>query len=112
MVDRGLVCELGFGSLERYAEERLDLSARTARRLVRLARAEHRAPAVASAFREGRITRLQAEALLRRGPGSGAEVAQAERVTLRRLREGEPARVDFTSCTPRWWWKAQSVVRF
>jgi hypothetical protein len=43
---------------EAYAEERLDLSARTAGRLVRLARAEHRAPAVAGAFREGRITLL------------------------------------------------------
>ena len=97
VADRGLVSELGFGSFERYAEERLDLSARTARRLVRLARAEHRAPAVASAFREGRITLLQAEALLRQRE---ADVAFAERVTLRRLREGEPARVEFTAPRP------------
>jgi hypothetical protein len=87
------VTELGFESFERYVQERLDLSARTARRLVRLARAEHRAPPVASAFREGRITLLQAESLLR----SGGDVAQAERVTLRRLPEAEPARVDFVA---------------
>jgi hypothetical protein len=93
-VDRGLAGELGCGSFERYAEERLDLSARTARRLVRLARAEHRAPAVAGAFREGRITLLQAEALL---AGAGGGVALAERVTLRRLREGLPARVEFVA---------------
>ncbi len=101
VVDRRLVPELGFESFERYVQERLDLSPRTARRLVRLARAEHRAPPVASAFREGRITLLQAEALLRsaRGPESGSEtgVAHAERVTLRRLREEEPARVDFVA---------------
>jgi hypothetical protein len=93
VVDRRLASELGFESFERYVEERLDLSARTARRLVRLARAEHRAPAVANAFREGRITLLQAESLLR----SGEDVERAERVTLRRLREAEPARVDFTA---------------
>jgi hypothetical protein len=95
VADRRLASELGFEGFASYVEERLDLSARTARRLVRVARAEHRAPAVASAFRVGRITLLQAEALLRAGTGSGAAVAQAERVTLRRLREGEPARVDF-----------------
>jgi len=97
IADRRLLGELGFGSFERYVEERLDLSARTARRLVRLARAEHRAPALASAFRAGRITLLKAEALLRSGSGSEREVAEAERVTLRRLREVEPARVDFTA---------------
>ncbi len=67
VVERKLYCELGFESFERYVQERLDLSVRTARRLVRLARAEHGAPALASAFREGRITLLQAEVLLRGG---------------------------------------------
>jgi hypothetical protein len=40
--DRGLFNELGFASLARYAEERLDVPARTTRRLVALARAGHR----------------------------------------------------------------------
>ncbi|MBW1688489.1 MAG: hypothetical protein JRS35_25925 [Deltaproteobacteria bacterium] len=88
VVDRKLYRELGFESFERYVQERLDLSPRTARRLVRLARAEHTAPAVASAFREGRLTLLQAEVLLR---GGSVEVREhlelALRVTLRRLQD-------------------------
>jgi len=94
VVDRKLYRELGFESFERYVQERLDLSPRTARRLVRLARAEHGAPAVASAFREGRITLLQAEVLLR---GESPEALEtALRVTLRRLEdEVLPRRVAF-----------------
>ena len=38
VLERKLYRELGFESFERYVQERLDLSARTARRLVRLAR--------------------------------------------------------------------------
>ena len=87
LVDRRLYRELGFESFERYVTERLDLSPRTARRLVRLARAEHTAVPVASAFREGRITLLQAELLLR-----GGSVEGAERVTLRRLEGDLPLR--------------------
>ena len=63
MVDRRLFAEIGFASLERYARERLDLSPRTARRLVQLARTEHRAPALATAFREGRLQAFPAQAL-------------------------------------------------
>jgi hypothetical protein len=69
VLERKLYRELGMESFERYVEEGLDLSPGTARSLVRLARAEHTAPAVASAFREGRIALLQAEVLLRGGSG-------------------------------------------
>jgi hypothetical protein len=94
VVERKLYRELGFESFERYVEERLDLSPRTARRLVRLARAEHGAPAVASAFRAGRITLLQAEVLLRGEKPEALELAL--RVTLRRLEdEVLPRRVAF-----------------
>jgi hypothetical protein len=62
---RGLYRELGFERFEDYVVERLDLSPRTARRLVRLARAPE---AVATAFREGRITLLAAEAIVRGAP--------------------------------------------
>jgi hypothetical protein len=55
----------GTQSFAVYVSERLDVSPRTAWCLVRLARAEHRAPAVADAFREGRLTAFQAELLLR-----------------------------------------------
>jgi hypothetical protein len=95
--ERKLYRELGFECFERYVQERLDLSARTARRLVRLARAEHGAPAVASAFREGRITLLQAEVLLRgEKPEALESLEMALRVTLRRLEEEVlPRRVAF-----------------
>jgi len=94
VLERKLYRELGFASFERYVQERLDLSPRAARRLVRLARAEHGAPAVASAFREGRITLLQAEVLLRGEKPEALE--KALRVTLRRLEEEVlPRRVAF-----------------
>jgi len=89
--DRRLYQELGLPSFERYVFERFDLAESTARRLVRMARAEHSHPAVATAFREGRITLLQAEALLR-----GGSLELAEKVTLRRLeQEVLPGEVDF-----------------
>ena len=80
VVDRRLYRELGSTSFEKYVVERLDLSARTARRLVRLARAPE---GVATAFREGRITLLAAEAILRGAPSD-------ESLTLRKLQEQAP----------------------
>jgi len=89
--DRRLYGELGFPTFERFVTERLGLAESTARRLVRMARAEHSHPEVATAFREGRITLLQAEALLR-----GGSLEFAEKVTLRRLeQEVLPGEVDF-----------------
>ena len=85
LLERGLHRELGFERFEDYVVERLDLSPRTARRLVRLARAPE---AVASAFREGRITLLAAEAILRGAPLD-------EGVTLRRLQEQVRPELDF-----------------
>ena len=89
MVDRELMAELGFAGLAEYARERLDASPRTARRLVALARGEHRAPAVATAFRAGRIHALQAHLLVRAG-AAAAWVERAREVTLRRLEEELP----------------------
>jgi hypothetical protein len=51
ILERELYRELGFGRFEEYVVERLDLSARTARRLVRLA---HAPEAVATAFHDDR----------------------------------------------------------
>ena len=89
LVDRRLFVEIGFPNLERYAAERLDLSPRTARRLVALARSEHRAPAVATAFREARIHAFQAQALARVAnvASAGEWVERAARWTLRRLED-------------------------
>jgi hypothetical protein len=85
ILERRLYLELGFESFEDYVVERLDLSPRTARRLVRLARAPE---AVATAFREGRITLLAAEAILRGAPHD-------ETVTLRTLQEQVRPELDF-----------------
>jgi hypothetical protein len=85
ILERGLYRELGFGTFEDYVVERMDLSPRTARRLVRLARAPE---AVATAFREGRITLLAAEAIMRGAPLD-------ETVTLRKLQEQVPPEIDF-----------------
>ena len=86
---RRLFTELGFESFARYCEERLDLAPRTARRLVTLARAEHRAPAVATAFRKGSVHSLQAHALLRVADLENARrwVRRARQVTFRRLED-------------------------
>jgi hypothetical protein len=94
ILERRLHRELGFASFEDYVVERLDLSPRTARRLVRLARAPE---AVATAFREGRITLLAAEAILRGAPLD-------ETVTLRRLQEQVRPEIDF--------WAPPDVARF
>jgi hypothetical protein len=93
ILERRLYRELGFESFEDYVVERLDLSPRTARRLVRLARAPE---AVATAFREGRITLLAAEAILRGAPLD-------ETVTLRKLQEQVRPAIDF--------WAPRSVAR-
>jgi hypothetical protein len=87
VVERRLHREPGFASFERYVRERLDLAPRTARRLVALARAEERAPAVATAFRSGRIHAFQAHALARVADRASAAawVARARAVSLRRL---------------------------
>jgi len=79
VLGRRLYRELGFESFERYVGERLDTSPRTARRLVRLARAEHTAPRVAAGFREGRLSAFQADAVLgalARGKDLPAEVLE------------------------------------
>lgn len=85
MADRGLFAELGFAGLARCAEERLDCSARSARRLIALARTEQSAPAVAIAFRRGQIHAFRARALARVANLASARawVERARRVTLR-----------------------------
>jgi hypothetical protein len=82
VLDRRLYRELGFESFDRYVKERLDLAPTTARRLAKLARAESTKPEIATAFREGRVTAMQADLLLR-----GSTLAFAETVTLRRLED-------------------------
>jgi len=90
VLQRKLYRELGFETFERYVGERLDTSPRTARRLVRLARAEHTAPPVADGFREGRLSAFQADTVLgalARGKDLPAEVLEGVLAVAR----GEPA---------------------
>jgi hypothetical protein len=55
---------LGLPSLERYARERLGISPRKARGLLRLARAGRRWPELHAAWRSGRLSWAKAQALL------------------------------------------------
>ena len=101
MLDRKLFAELGFPGLDDYARERLDTSPRTARRQVALARAGHRAPAVATAFRAGEIHAFQAHALARVADLATAApwIERAKSVTFRQLEDEieaeEPAAIAF-----------------
>jgi len=90
VLDRGLYRELGFATFERYAEERADVSPRTARRWVRLARLGPAGSAVASALRSGEITALQASVIAEAaapGEPQRSAVSRARGITLRRLEQ-------------------------
>ena len=89
IVDRRLYRELGFPSFERYVEERVEVSPRTARRWVRRARLGPVGGVVAHALRAGSITPRQADIVLGAVPPSrqAEAVAFARAVTLRRLED-------------------------
>jgi hypothetical protein len=83
VADRRLYRWLGFASLAVYVRERLGISTRKGRALVALERKGARAPALAEAYREGRISWLRALTIL---PVAGeAWVTRAQEVTVRRL---------------------------
>jgi hypothetical protein len=77
--------------LERYAAERLGFSPRKCWALLRIERLARRAPALLRAYREGEISWVQAQALVRivgMAPDhAGRWVAFARRVSVRRLRD-------------------------
>jgi len=85
--------QLGFRSLDAYARERLGMSPRKARALLRLERACTLAPVLGAAWREGRITGSQAFARvpLFLAPGSepfhAAWIERTAEVTVRRLED-------------------------
>jgi hypothetical protein len=85
--------QIGFRSLDAYARERLGMSPRNARALLRLERACALAPTLGEAWREGRLTVCQAHALvpLVLAPGSeplhAAWIQRAAEVTVRRLED-------------------------
>lgn len=87
--DHRLHRELGFASFARYAEERVDVSARTARRWVRFARLGPAGSPVANALRAGTLTSAQASRVAESAAAGRQEplVEFAAAVTLRRLED-------------------------
>jgi hypothetical protein len=82
----------GLRSLEHYARERLGISPRRARAILRLARTQRRWPALHAAWASGRLSAAKARALIPLLAGAEpAEVLRwiehAERATLRRLED-------------------------
>jgi hypothetical protein len=105
MVDARLFAEIGFPGLARYAQERLDCSPRTARRLVALARSERRVPGLANVFQRGTLHALQAQAVARvaDAASAGAWIARARAVSYRRLAQDTGAfeRAEISFRAPR-----------
>jgi 5-methylcytosine-specific restriction endonuclease McrA len=90
-MEQRLEAEIGRYLLAGGDAEHLGISPRKARGILRLARAAHEFPALAAAWREGRISWAKAQALLaalRAEPERAAEwLARAERETLRTLED-------------------------
>jgi hypothetical protein len=84
---------LGFATREEYASERLGIDPSRARALLRIERAARANPVLERAYREGRLTSLQVEALVpllldgRLDRRADAWVDWAGGITLRRLRD-------------------------
>lgn len=93
IADTRLHLRAGHASLAAFARDRLGISERKARALVRLARAAAGCPELRTAFGGGAISWVQAQALLplvalpESAPFRAAWVAWAERVSVRRLEE-------------------------
>src|SRR5690606_22857251 len=97
-IDRRLFAEIGFASVKLYVESRLGRSARSAWSLVAIERASWRkSRALHEAWKEGRITALQATTLI---PvlderNAAAWIDRAREVTLRRLEDEVAWALDF-----------------
>lgn len=87
-LDLRLQAELGYASASEYVCERLGMAERTARELIRVARAVQDAPPLlARAYADGELSWLRVLALLpvARANNAAAWIERAHRVTLRRL---------------------------
>ncbi len=98
-----------YRSVAAYARERLGMSPRKARALLRLERVADVCPALRAAYRDGRLSWLQAQALAplllvdAEGGWREAWVAWAGRVTLRRLEAGVDHALWLRDAEPRVW---------
>jgi len=87
----GIHRAIGFASLDGYAVEHLGMAPSRARALLRVARASAQCDALRTAFAAGRLSWVQAHALVplllepAARPHGGAWVRRAERVSVRRL---------------------------
>lgn len=104
----------GFRSLEAYAHDRLGISPRKARSLLRLERAAARCPALLRAYRDGRLSWVQAQVLLPILLGPGATefasdlaadfaaqwVVHAAHVSVRRLEDDVERALAFDRVEP------------
>ncbi len=96
----------GFRSLDAYAHDRLGISPRKARSLLRLERAAVRCPDLQRAYRDGRVSWVQAQALLPivlhpgAAPFAAGWVRHAERISVRRLEDDVERAVAFDRCEP------------
>jgi hypothetical protein len=85
--------EHGLPSFEAYVRERLGMAPRKVRALLRLERTSHVSPALGAAYREGRLSWVQAQALIPvlligdARPDSDAWIGWAMQVSVRRLEE-------------------------
>jgi hypothetical protein len=81
----------GFSTLDAFVRERLGLSPRKARMLLRLERAARRCPALGEAYRDAQLSWVRAHALvpivLAAPRWTSHWIAWAQRVTVRRLEE-------------------------
>ncbi|UCE85535.1 MAG: HNH endonuclease [Deltaproteobacteria bacterium] len=99
----------GFATFEAYVRERLGISPRKARALLRLERAGHHCPALMRAYRSGQLSWVRAHALVavlivdRAGRWRDAWIDWARRVPVRRLEEDvERALVLFDTDPDTW----------
>lgn len=89
LVDHHLYRALGFRSLDGYTRERLGISVRKVWALVRVERAVRRAPPLARAYEEGRLSWVRTLTLLPVVDRATADawLARASTVTVRRLQD-------------------------
>ncbi len=106
--DRRLWNPLGFADFEGYVRERLGMSARTARRLIRAEAAGWRHPSLKTACLEGRLTTLKASVLVRvldlglKPPMTRRWVEYARRMTLARLTDAVDGACAHAAADPLW----------
>jgi hypothetical protein len=100
---------VGARTLEAFARERLGMSPRKARALLRLERAGQVCPELARPYRRGRLSWVQAQVLAplltrdEAGPWGGRWVAWAGQVTVRRLEDDVERALLLRETHPRAW---------